>query len=148
MLNIVWRKSHFKLFITFFNNQITLKMLLKCLAICTVHLGFVLFPGRFQNPGQMGEISVKYCVFMDHIFPMFHVWSSLIKMLCFYFRSDAHSAAWSGLEIQDQHQGPFPRIWPVSSRSGDRHHQRDAASVQVGPVAQHISYWWCKSAVT
>lgn len=53
-------------------------------------------------------------------------------MLCSSFRSDTHTAAWPGPEIQDQHQGPFPRIWPVSSRSSYRHHQRDAASLQVG----------------
>lgn len=59
--------------------------------------------------------------------------------LVFFFRSDTHSAAWPGSEIQNKHQGSFPRIWPVSSRSGNRHHQRDAASLQVGKFVTAVS---------
>lgn len=65
------------------------------------------------------------------------VWCCFLNVLCSSLRPDAHSPAWPGPEIPDQHPGPFPRIWPVSSRSGNRHHQRDAAGLQVGSVAQH-----------
>lgn len=67
--------------------------------------------------------------------------SDVFLKLCSSFRSDADCATWPGSEIQDQHQGPFPRIWPVSSRSRDRHHQRDAASLQVG-CADLLSFDW------
>lgn len=65
--------------------------------------------------------------------------SDAFLKLCSSFRSDAHCATWPGSEIQDQHQGPFPRIWPVFSKSRDRHHQRDAASLQVGS-ADRLSF--------
>lgn len=69
---------------------------------------------------------------------LFYLSASLSSSaFCFPFRSNTHSAAWPGPKIQNQHQGPFPRIWQVPSRSSNGHHQRDAASVQVNTTRQN-----------
>lgn len=83
----------------------------------------------------MLSVFISICIFIFLCFYLSAFLSS--SAFCFPFRSNTHSAAWPGPKIQNQHQGPVPRIWQVPSRSSNGHHQRDAASVQVNTTRQN-----------